>query len=1703
MEPWVPALKCWATIGRFLRDERQRPEVRSQRSATATVAGGARLTWLGLIACLLVSLGLIGCSPSSRPGTAGGEYGEPAWSLEQVQALAGEMVERIRTTAERIASFGPRQTGQIGCQKTFEYVKAVFEELDGGRGTVKEFGSTVTVPLDRGRAGEQQKSEARSQGSATDHTTLTVHGLGETDEVWDAHSFYPNNVQDCRTRRADETPRRLVDVGLGDWKDFGGKSVADAVVLLDYNSSEAWLLAKELGAYAAVFVEPSWTNWRQTDLKYLDMVPLDMPRVWVDREKGRRLREALADGKDVRVTVRSRLTWHNVHAPCVEFTVPGQDPDRTYILASQIDARSIVPDLAYGGDEVWGLAALIEIARFYSRPENRPAVNLRFVAVSGHWQAQRCTRDYLAYGGIGYSEVGQPVQMAMGLDFSTEGSSLNLIRETAWDDNSQTNYRWIKAPLFGEGGWHDQLYKGLNLRRRGVDLFADERPYMITTTDGPMAPRNWLSPLTYAPKFTTANEAWAAVDTPTFAFQTARLWRLTHNSPLDRFEASSVPARLKNLQPQLELTLAMLDRLTHVPAKKLPPTHATLKRRASWGGYVQARGRIQTWDPSTGWFSTSLPRGEMADAEIERQGDAGSGVGGRESGVGGQRSGSPEPEPVARALRTFIYALSTDAGFYLGGNGRERGYLGWPLAPSRKQHRELQSFMFRELRMLDEPSFRINTLYAAVPSAQVDVLGYALDEQGRIVYATDYGVHGDGNPAFQCTDVKTNYWDLFVPVTLFPCGSMELYGLVDVERWAFNQVVYGQNYIIYGPPGNHEDRGIQPYLRVMEVKNAESHTDMRSWGYVQYGPTAMVFLPANTSDIRTGGHLRAEVLLGSRLQKFTPLLNTDAEGRPKGYSVAHGETIRVNRPDQLAAGAYADQLFRFDARRLAEFAAQDVASPLAAQYHKETEQLLSRAAAEEAKQDWFRAAGAYAWAWTNEVKSYQHAIRLLLDVVSTTVFYFTLLIPFAFLVERLMFPQTNAVKTGLVAALVFGTFVALLYAFHPGFRLASNIVVTIVAFLIVVMTIPALILLLVRGVGMLKAMGSKAILLQRSEAETAGVVSASLSLSVSNMRRRKLRTGLTLSTITTLVVALVLLTTSTAFEYSLTEPQELTATTFHGIQLYNATDRRNALLPETVEALEKQLAGEALVLRREYVNYGYDHEAETCALEVTANGQRADVPYIQIFAPEDAQVEYRLPAAGQPGVYRTVHLDELIQGKDGHGVWFGPDDVNACMLPNTMAEQLGVRAGDTVEFMGQTLTVLGIWEARTVQRDAQGRVVLDAQGQPISAVGPLDALRDLDAQPITPLKFAVVNQGEANQPLHVTSADMIVLPRRWQQVQRILPAQSWSLIVIPKDPGRIPSLAAELSKQVMNVDVFYHFNDGGRERIEMIALRESTKVKGSGMMFFMLLIAVLMILAIMMGTVHERMREIGIFSSVGLAPRHVAGMFLIESLVYAGLASVLGYFIGIAALSFMTRAHLLPEGFYPNYLGVYVLYAIGVAMAATVASSIYPIRVATRLVNPSLERSWKIDSEPEGDMWRISLPFIATSTGEVSGMMTYAYEFLAVHQGERSGQFVCQTPPEPTSEAGVLGVQMNVWLAPFERNITQFVILRAEPVNHSSRWEFVLYLQRVSGPEYLWQRSNRAFVDALRKHLLNWRAMSSGQIEQFVEQAGSLFGAAV
>ena len=67
-----------------------------------------------------------------------------------------------------------------------------------------------------------------------------------------------------------------------------------------------------------------------------------------------------------------------------------------------------------------------------------------------------------------------------------------------------------------------------------------------------------------------------------------------------------------------------------------------------------------------------------------------------------------------------------------------------------------------------------------------------------------------------------------------------------------------------------------------------------------------------------------------------------------------------------------------------------------------------------------------------------------------------------------------------------------------------------------------------------------------------------------------------------------------------------------------------------------------------------------------------------------------------------------------------------------------------------------------------------------------------------------------------------------------------------------------------------------------------TAVEGLGALMVPMLIAALIVLNAMLGAVYERFREIAVYSSVGLAPMHIALLFIAEACVYAVLGVTLG-----------------------------------------------------------------------------------------------------------------------------------------------------------------------------------------------------------------------
>jgi hypothetical protein len=240
-----------------------------------------------MLVCLLLAVGT-SCSPRTTPAkrkTASINY--PA-----IVAASQEMLPRIVSHVRALSDFGPRQTGQQGAAQAYAYIRGKLSEIAPDL-PQKEFLDTVTVAMDRAGGDELLSAD-------DSHSHLVAHLPGKTDKPLAAYSLTPNSAQSCLTHkagtcvtgdcRACEKPRRVIDLGDGSFEAMDAALATDsgglngAIVLLDFNSGDAWLRSAALGAAGAVFVEPTDTTVYQADAKFLSTVPLSFPRLYLPRQ---------------------------------------------------------------------------------------------------------------------------------------------------------------------------------------------------------------------------------------------------------------------------------------------------------------------------------------------------------------------------------------------------------------------------------------------------------------------------------------------------------------------------------------------------------------------------------------------------------------------------------------------------------------------------------------------------------------------------------------------------------------------------------------------------------------------------------------------------------------------------------------------------------------------------------------------------------------------------------------------------------------------------------------------------------------------------------------------------------------------------------------------------------------------------------------------------------------------------------------------------------------------------------------------------------------------------------------------------------------------------------------------------------------------------------------------------------------------------
>lgn len=408
-----------------------------------------------------------------------------------------------------------------------------------------------------------------------------------------------------------------------------------------------------------------------------------------------------------------------------------------------------------------------------------------------------------------------------------------------------------------------------------------------------------------------------------------------------------------------------------------------------------------------------------------------------------------------------------------------------------------------------------------------------------------------------------------------------------------------------------------------------------------------------------------------------------------------------------------------------------------------------------------------------------------------------------------------------------------------------------------------------------------------------------------------------------------------------------------------------------------------------------------------------------------------------------------------NGTWFSSLDKYSCIIPSGAARNLSVSVGDYLKLSGIYLHVSGIFNEQKI-----------------------DNITDLDQNPIIPSTGSGGAGGVGGAFLE--SRFIIIVP---YQVAVRLGGQSYALPARFENASDIHTAFNLLSKRFLQLSVYCGVNN----KVSVITRTRQISL-GIEMLAVPFAIVLISIFNLMLGTIHERIKEISIYSSIGLSPLHIVGMFLSEAVLYSALSSVFGYVMGVLGIK-LTQTVGIDVGITPNYSSSMVINAVVLTMLAILASTAYPFYKASRMVTPSLERRWKMPSKPKGNEWHIPLPFVIEESIK-RGLLMYMKEYLASFPTERAALFSV-SDLKYRKENGEESLEFTARLSPYEAGIRQRVSLKIVFQESDKKYHVHIFIQRLAGILSVWRTANRPFVNDLRRQLLNWQSLTPEEKERY------------
>ena len=769
----------------------------------------------------------------------------------------------------------------------------------------------------------------------------------------------------------------------------------------------------------------------------------------------------------------------------------------------------------------------------------------------------------------------------------------------------------------------------------------------------------------------------------------------------------------------------------------------------------------------------------------------------------------------------------------------------------------------------------------------------------------------------------------------------------------------------------------------------------------------------------------------------------------------------------------ARDLTYLDERRLGDYRRAGITSKAIQELRKDSAALLADAEDAIERDDGAALFRAATGAMANEVRAYQAVRDTANDVIRGAIVLLLLLVPFSFATERLLIASPFIYRQIAGGLGIFSLMCAILWSFHPAFRITSQPLIIVMSFAIIFMSLLVLSVVFSKFESGLEEMRSGLATASGASTSRYGLLVTAIQLGIANMRKRKFRTAMT--GITIMLITFALLCFMSASSYSGHREVSLPMKSrFTGVLIRQPSMRP---LPErSLEYLENVLGEDRVLSARFWW------------------GEMLDPQW---------RLHIRHASSGnvtslEAGLGLSPHEAELTAVRDALPNWDEFKKGTGCYLSKNVADGLGARPGDNLIVAGKSLRLTGVYEPRDFDR-----TVLDLDGQPLL---PYD-FSAIDEDQRKSMRNVRLDQASIEMESGVGLSPDVDLPR----------LSSESFIIVPVEPFRgIPnftlrnlagqasgaddakSLAYELAKRLA-FPIYYGTESGIRVLATTPLLPKARKS-----IIIPLIIGGLIIFNTMLSSLAERRREIYIYTSLGLAPLHIGFLFLAEAVTYGLLGSIFGYVVGQGVATLFTSLGWMGN-LTLNYSGSQAIATMLLVIGVVIFSSLVPAILAGRLAAPSNEMNWSVPI-PDGDTMRDTLPF--TVSGQTAnGVMAYMLEYMDAHREGGIGNF--STDDLRMTDAGangvgtaddsgndhLIGIESTVWLAPYDLGVRQHVRLTVLPTDEGDIYEIGSEMTRESGQTSSWVKLNRVFLGDLRRQLLGWRNLKLERMLEYIAKA--------